>query len=69
MNEAPDRWPFTIRPGFTLRLGRRVFVGGEIVDLTEAEAFANKHKVEPRPEQAEPEVAADGRPKRARRAG
>lgn len=44
-------WPFVVRGGFTLHHKRKIYRGGEVVDLTEAEAAARRHMVEPAPEQ------------------
>lgn len=46
-----DAWPFVVRSGFTLHHKRKIYRGGEIVDLTEAEATARRHMIEPAPEQ------------------
>lgn len=48
---ADGTWPFVVRGGFTLHHKRKIYRGGEVVDLTETEAKARRHMVEPAPEQ------------------
>jgi hypothetical protein len=37
---------YTIRPGFTIRLGSNIYLGGQQVDLNPFEFQSNKHKLE-----------------------
>lgn len=49
--DTRDTWSFVVRGGFVLHHGRRVYRAGEVVDLTEAEAAARRHMIEPAPDQ------------------
>lgn len=62
--QVAETWPFKVRSGFTLRIGKRILKGGEVIDLTEQQAFANKHMVEPAPDQIE---VPEGKPKVGKR--
>lgn len=42
---------FVVRGGFTLHIGRNVYRGAQVVDLTEAEANARRHMIERAPGQ------------------
>ncbi|UNC12863.1 hypothetical protein FE249_00780 [Acidiphilium multivorum] len=59
MSKAPaipdgaERAPYKVRGGFTVHLRNKAYRGGQIVDLTAAEAEARRHQVEAAPDQAE----------------
>ena len=65
-----ERAPYQVRGGFTLHLRNKAYRGGEIVDLTAAEAEARRHQVEAASDQAEGGPVGTGEtPKKGARRG